>query len=72
MTPEEKKNALRSIARRANDEVKAKRRASPALSCDEISRPILNGCMPLIRQLGLTPGHLYVEIGILNGKIKER
>lgn len=31
-----------------------------------------NGCMPLIRQLGLTPSHLYVEIGILNGKIKER
>ena len=68
MTPEEKKNALRSIARRANDEVKAKRRSSPALSCDEISRPILNGCM----QLGLTPSHLYVEIGILNGYIKER
>lgn len=45
MTPEEKKNALRSIARRANDEVKAKRLSSPALSCDEISRPILNGCM---------------------------
>ncbi len=64
MTPEEKKNALRSIARRANDEVKAQRRSSPALSCDEISRPILNGCMPLIKQLGLTPSHLYVEIGI--------
>ncbi|MGU0268987.1 hypothetical protein ACVXPY_30185 [Klebsiella pneumoniae] len=58
MTPEEKKNALRSIARRANDEVKAQRRSSPALSCDEISRPILNGCMPLIKQLGLTPSHL--------------
>lgn len=29
MTPEEKKNALRSIARRANDEVKAKRKSSP-------------------------------------------
>ena len=28
MTPEEKKNALRSIARRANDEVKAQRRSS--------------------------------------------
>ncbi|PVW72211.1 hypothetical protein B4U25_46620 [Klebsiella pneumoniae] len=67
---EEKKNALRSIARRANDEVKAQRRSSPALSCDEISRPILNGCMPLIKQLGLTPSHLYVEIGILNGYIK--
>lgn len=67
MTPEEKKNALRNIARRANDEVNAKRRSSPALSCDEISRPILNGCMPLIKQLGLTPSHLYVEIGILNG-----
>jgi hypothetical protein len=44
-----KENALRSIARRANDE-KPKRRSSPALSCDEISRPILNGCMPLIKQ----------------------
>jgi hypothetical protein len=45
-----KKNAQKH--RRANDEVKAKRRSSPALSCDEISRPILNGCMLLIKQLG--------------------
>ncbi|EMX9223748.1 TPA: hypothetical protein ACTYHK_001637 [Citrobacter koseri] len=72
MTPEERKNALRNIARKVNDEVKAKRKSFPAVSCDEISRPILNGCMPLVKQLGLTPSHLYVEIGILNGIIKER
>jgi hypothetical protein len=72
MTPEEQKNALRNVARKANDEIKAKRMASPAVSCDEISRPILNGCMSVIKQLGLTPSHLYVEIGILNGKIKDR
>lgn len=72
MTPEERK--MRSEASRAGltMRLRQKRRSSPALSCDEISRPILNGCMPLIRQLGLTPSHLYVEIGIFNGKIKER
>ncbi len=58
MTPEEQKNALRSIARKANDEIKAKRKLSPAVNCDEISRPILNSCMPLVKQLGLTPSHL--------------
>ncbi|SBW27051.1 hypothetical protein BN4901_3690 [Citrobacter europaeus] len=42
------------------------------MNCDEIARPIFNGAMGMVKQLGFTPSHLYLEVGILNKRIKER
>jgi hypothetical protein len=50
----------------------AKRKANPGMNCDEIARPIFNGAMGMVKQLGFTPSHLYLEVGILNKRIKER
>ncbi|EEG1526742.1 hypothetical protein [Citrobacter youngae] len=68
----EARNALRNIARRCNEEISAKRKANPGMNCDEIARPIFNGAMGMVKQLGFTPSHLYLEVGILNKRIKER
>ena len=68
----EARNALRNIARRCNEEITAKRNANPGMNCDEITRPIFNGAMAMVKQLGFTPSHLYLEVGILNKRIKER
>ena len=45
---------------------------NPGMNCDEIARPIFNGAMGMVKQLGFTPSHLYLEVGILNKRIKER
>lgn len=68
----EARNALRNIARRCNEEITAKRKDNPGMNCDEIARQIFNGAMGMVKQLGFTPSQLYLEVGILNKRIKER
>lgn len=66
------RNLLKNIARKVNDEIRAERKARPEESPDSISRRIMNREMPMVKLMGFMPSHLYFEIGVLNGKFKER
>lgn len=68
----EERNLLKNIARKVNDEIRAQRKANPDESADSISRRVMSREMPMVKLMGFTPSHLFFEIGVLNGKCKER
>lgn len=71
MTPEND-NALRSLARQANADIKIARQKSPGMNVDDICRSVLSKFKEKVTLIGFTPSHLYWEIGVLNGRFKER
>ena len=69
MTPQQE-NALRSIARQANSEIKKARQQFPDKNVDDIS--VLKKHRETVTLMGFTPTHLSLAIGMLNGVFKER
>lgn len=71
MTPQQE-NALRSIARQANSEIKKARQQFPDKNVDDICRSVLKKHRETVTLMGFTPTHLSLAIGMLNGVFKER
>ena len=71
MTPQQE-NALRSIARQANSEIKNARQQFPDKNVDDICRSVLKKHRETVTLMGFTPTHLSLAIGMLNGVFKER
>ena len=71
MTPQHE-NALRSIARQANSEIKKARQQFPDKNVDDICRSVLKKHRETVTLMGFTPTHLSLAIGMLNGVFKER
>ncbi|EEX9762817.1 hypothetical protein HQI15_17100 [Escherichia coli] len=71
MTPQQE-NALRSIARQANSEIKKARQQFPDKNVDDIFRSVLKKHRETVTLMGFTPTHLSLAIGMLNGVFKER
>lgn len=68
----EHNNALRSIARQANCEIKKARQQFPDKNVDDICRSVLKKHRETVTLMGFTPTHLSLAIGMLNGVFKER
>ncbi len=68
----EHNNALRSIARQANCEIKKDRQQFPDKNVDDICRSVLKKHRETVTLMGFTPTHLSLAIGMLNGVFKER
>ncbi|HDY0790384.1 TPA: cell division protein ZapA [Escherichia coli] len=66
VTPQQE-NALRSIARQANSEIKKVRQQFPDKNVNDICRSV-----ETVTLKGFTPTHLSLAIGMLNGVFKER
>ncbi|MCG2942155.1 hypothetical protein KZ295_23700, partial [Escherichia coli] len=71
VTPQQE-NALRSIARQANSEIKKVRQQFPDKNVNEISRSVLKKHRETVTLKGFTPTHLSLAIGMLNGVFKDR
>ncbi len=71
VTPQQE-NALRSIARQANSEIKKARQQFPDKNVDDICRSVLKKHRETVTLMGFTPTHLSLAIGMLNGVFKER
>ena len=67
MTPQQE-NALRSIARQANSEIKKARQQFPDKNVDDICRSVLKKHRETVTLMGFTPTHLSLAIGMLNGE----
>ncbi|RXA94007.1 hypothetical protein EQP49_21130 [Yersinia sp. 2105 StPb PI] len=71
MTPEEKRNALQSVAKNCNNEIKTTLAALPAnTNKDSITRPIILRHYETIKPLGYKLAWLLFAIGVLNGQFK--
>ncbi|MCQ6586389.1 cell division protein ZapA [Escherichia coli] len=70
MTPQQE-NALRSIARQANSEIK-KSQTAVSKNVNDICRSVLKKHRETVTLKGFTPTHLSLAIGMLNGVFKER
>ncbi|EPB3524662.1 hypothetical protein ACRF1A_000276 [Escherichia coli] len=68
MTPQQE-NALRSIARLANSEIKKARQQFPDKNVDDICRSVLKKHRETVTLMGFTPTHLSLAIGMLAGLI---
>ncbi len=68
----QQENALRSIARQANSEIKKARQQFPDKNVDDICRSVLKKHRETVTLMGFTPTHLSLAIGMLNGVFKER
>lgn len=64
MTPQQE-NALRSIARLANSEIKKARQQFPDKNVDDICRSVLKKHRETVTLMGFTPTHLSLAIGML-------
>lgn len=65
MTPQQE-NALRSIARQANSEIKKARQQFPDKNVDDICRSVLKKHRETVTLMGFTPTHLSL---VTNGAI---
>ncbi|EQA6011482.1 cell division protein ZapA [Escherichia coli] len=61
MTPQQE-NALRSIARQANYEIKKARQQFPDKNVDDICRSVLKKHRETVTLMGFTPTHLSLAI----------
>ncbi|CTT78054.1 ybl17 [Escherichia coli] len=61
MTPQQE-NALRSIARQANSEIKKARQQFPDKNVDDICRSVLKKHRETVTLMGFTPTHLSLAI----------
>lgn len=66
MTPQQE-NALRSIARQANSEIKKARQQFPDKNVDDICRSVLKKHRETVTLMGFTPTHL--SLAVTNGAI---
>lgn len=71
MKLQSQRNALRSIAKKANEEIRELRRQSPGENPDVISTRILNQYENAVISLGFNRLWLVWEIGVLNGVFED-
>lgn len=66
-------NAVKSVARRCNNELKSAVKSLPkGVNKDKVTRPIILKHYAPLETKGIQIGVLLWEIGVLNGVIKER
>ncbi|WTM73057.1 cell division protein ZapA [Escherichia coli] len=65
MTPQQE-NALRSIARQANSEIKKARQQFPDKNVDDICRSVLKKHRETVTLMGFTPTHLSLANCVLS------
>ncbi|ANI29472.1 hypothetical protein PL78_06415 [Yersinia entomophaga] len=71
MTPQEKQNALQSVAKKCNDEINNALAALPAnTNKDLVTRPIILRHYEKLKPLGYKLAWLLFAIGVLNGQFK--
>ena len=67
VTPQQE-NALRSIARQANSEIKKARQQFPDKNVDDICRSVLKKHRETVTLMGFTPTHLSLAASLRNGE----
>lgn len=72
MKSQDKHNALRSIAKKANEEIRELRRRAPGENPDVISTRVLNQHEKTVISLGFNRLWLVWEIGVLNGVFEDK
>lgn len=65
-------NVIRSVARKANEEIKARRKSEPGTRVEVICTEVMAKHWEKISALGVSRFWLSVEIGRLNGQLTER
>lgn len=65
-------NALRSVAKRCNDELHAAIKKSPKTPFDTLARPIIMKHYATLELLGISLPRFNYTIGMLNGRFTER
>ncbi|HAU5716796.1 TPA: hypothetical protein JD348_25615 [Serratia marcescens] len=65
-------NALRTVAKRCNDELHAAIKQHPKTPFDTLSRPIIMKHFAQVELLGISLPRFNYTIGMLNGRFTER
>lgn len=66
------KNAIRSLAKQANDEIAARRKAEPKGNIDKICVDVLSDKFRKVDALGVNRLWLSYYLGVINGRLTER
>lgn len=69
---QKKANALRSVAKRCNDELHRTIEENPKTPFDKLSRPIIMSYFAQIQPHGVSLARFLYTIGMLNGRFTER
>lgn len=65
-------NALLSVARSCNQEIKEEFKKNSQINRDKISRPIILRHYQKLKPMGIKLEHLLYKLGVLNGRLTER
>lgn len=66
------KNAIRNLAKQANEEIKARREKEPDESVDRICVGVLKEKFKKVEALGVNRLWLSYYLGVINGRLIER
>lgn len=66
------KNAIRNLAKHANEEIKARREKEPGESVDRICVEVLKEKFKKVEALGVNRLWLSYFLGVINGRLTER
>lgn len=66
------KNAIRNLAKQANEEIKARREKEPDASVDRICVAVLKEKFKKVEALGVNRLWLSYYLGVVNGRLIER
>lgn len=66
------KNAIRNLAKQANEEIKARRKDNPNGNLDKICVEVLRDKFKRVEQLGVNRLWLSYYLGVINGTLTER
>lgn len=65
-------NIIRNVAKRANEEIKQKRKDEPGRRSEDIAREVMAIHFKTIAALGVSRFWLSVMVGRLNGQLEEK
>lgn len=66
------KNAIRNLAKQANEEIKVRRKSEPHANLDKICVDVLKGKFKKVEALGVNRLWLSYYLGVVNGTLIER
>lgn len=66
------KNAIRNLAKQANDEIAVRRKAEPKANIDKICVDVLRDKFRKVEALGVNRLWLSYYLGVINGRLTER
>jgi len=66
------KNAIRNLAKQANDEIAERRKADPKGNIDKICVDVLRDKFRKVEALGVNRLWLSYYLGVINGRLTER